>query len=123
ERVLVLPPARVAGRLERAVGAVGEARQERAGVVDLDLPALAGLVLDRPLLDEDLGHAGYRADRAVEPERRVDVVARQVARDSGARDRLVQPPQGPAAERHVRRDGPVLQVGRAVVEDLPEPPL
>ena len=80
---------------------------------------LAGLGV-LALLDEGLGHRGEVADRAVDPDRRVDAVGEEVAGDAGARRLDVEPPGAGAALRHVRDDRPVLEEVGAVVEDLSE---
>ena len=121
EGVVVLPPAGVAGALERAQGAVGEDGQEHAGVVDGDRLDLAGLGV-LALLDERSVWATTRLDRPVEPFGRVDGVGQQVAGHAGAGHVGVQPPEGHAALRHVGRDGVVLVIGGAVVEGASDAP-
>ena len=120
EVVLVLAPARVAGGLEGGHRAAGEARQKGAGVVDFHRPAGAGFILQLALLDERLGGGGDAGDRSRQPHRGVDGVRQQIAGHAAAGHALVQPPQGVAALRHVRADGPVLQVARPVVEHAPD---
>jgi hypothetical protein len=73
-------------------------------------------------LTNGLGHRRDLGDRAVQPQRGVDVVREQIAGDAAAGDGDVEPPQAFAALRQVARDRPVLQELGAVVEDAPELP-
>ena len=102
ERVERLVAARVAGRLESGQRAVGEARQEQAGVVDPDRLDLAGQGV-LPLLDEGLGRRGDVVDAAVEPHRGVDAMGQQVAGHAAA---------GNARRRDAR--APLPPCGRSV---------
>ena len=97
----------VAGSFEERQRAVREPAQKRAGVVNLHRRDLAGQVVF-PLFDECLGHRRDLGDRAIQPQRHVDVVGQQVAGHAAARDGVVQPPQAFAALRQVLGDGPVL---------------
>ena len=83
---------------------------------------LAGEVV-LALLDERLGHGRDFGDRAVQPQRRVDVVREQIAGHAAARDGDVEAPEPFAALRQVGGDGPVLQELGAVMEDASELPL
>src|SRR6185295_13000728 len=103
----------VAGGLEQAERAVVEVAVEEARVVDADLLDLAGEVVFA-LLDEGLGHGAHVLDPTVEPERGVDAVCEQVARDTGTGDFDVEAPEAGAALRELGIDGPVLQEVGAV---------
>src|SRR5579859_6565424 len=73
----------VAGGFEDGHGAVGEAAEECAGVVDLDWLDVAGEVVFA-FFDEGLGHGGDFGDGAVEPKGHVDVVGEEIAGDAAA---------------------------------------
>jgi hypothetical protein len=93
-------PARVTRRLEHRERAILETAEECARVIDshgLDLPGQVVLAF----LDEGLGHRRDLGDRAVEPERRVDVVRQKVAGDAAARDGDVETPESLAALRQI----------------------
>ena len=119
ESVERLVTARVTRRFERRQRAVAEARQERAGVVDLDLFDLAGEVV-LAFLDEGLGHGG---DRLIGPLSHI-AVSMQCASRSPVTPLPatlgIEPPQSGAALRQILRDRPVLQKFGAVVEDPAE---
>ena len=119
ETVLVFPAAGVARSFERAVRAVGEAREERADVLDFD----AGRAAVRPLavFDKNFGHAADTPHGAVEPEGGVNVVSGKVAGDARAGHVFLQAPRGCPAHGHFGRNRPVLEVSRPVVKDLPQP--
>src|SRR6202022_1138949 len=107
------------GRFERAQGAVVEAAQEGAGVVDADLLHLAGEVV-LALLDKGFGHGVKGGDAAVEPQRGVDAVREQVTGDAAAGRRHVKAPEALAALRQFGADGPILEELGAVMEDTAE---
>ena len=88
------------------------------------MPTGSILPADRVLafLDEGLGLRHHARDGAVEPHGGVDGVRQQIAGDAAAGDLDVQPPERVAALRDVGGNGPVLQVGRAVVEGPPDAP-
>ena len=73
------------------------------------------------LADEDLRRAGHFRNRPDEPERRIDAMGEQVARDAAPRNAGVEPPCARPALRQFGRHGPVLQELEAAVEDAPEP--
>ena len=53
------------------------------------------------LFDERLGHRGDFRDGTVQPQRRVDAVREQIARDAAAGDRHIEAPQTFASLRQV----------------------
>src|SRR5690606_12497194 len=81
----------VPGRLKQAERPIREVAEERAGVVDLHRFDLAGPGV-LPLLDKGLGHRRDVADRAVEPQRRVDAVCKEITRHAGAGRGSVEAP-------------------------------
>ncbi len=122
KRVERLVPAGVAGRFESAQRTVGEARQERAGVVDPDLLDFAGQVV-LALFDECFGHGSDRIDGAVQPQGGIDAVRQQVARNAAPRHLNVKTPQAFAALGQVLGNRPVLKKFGAIVKDPAQPAL
>src|SRR4029079_2828151 len=115
EGVERLVAAGVAGRLEGAERAVGEAGEGGRGVVygeRLDAPGIGV----GALLDEGLGHRAEARDRAVDPEGGVEAMGEEVAGDARACGLDVEAPGAGAALGDVRGDRPVLQELGAVME-------
>jgi tRNA G37 N-methylase Trm5 len=92
ERVERLVTASVARCLEHRQRAVGKSHQNSARVIYPDRFDLAGQVVFA-LLDEGFGHRRDFADRAVEPQRRVDAVRQEIAGNAAAGHVDVEPPK------------------------------
>jgi len=85
-------PACVTRRFKGGQGAIVEARQKRARIVDTDrfhLPCQIVLAA----LNKRLGHAGDFRDRSVQPQSCVDGMRQKITRHSTACHRDVQTPQ------------------------------
>ena len=121
ERIESLVPARIACRFKRRERAIFKAAQKRAGIVNSDRLDVARQIVFA-LFDKGLGHRHHFADRAIQPQRRVNVVRQQIASHAAARNRHIQSPQAFATLRQILRDCPILQELRAVMEDPPEAP-
>src|SRR6516165_5333848 len=87
-----LVPASVPGRLECRKRSVLEAAQEGAGVVDSHRFDTTGEVVFS-LFDERFRHGDDFGDRTVEPHGSVDSMCQEIAGNTAARYRDVQPPQ------------------------------
>src|SRR5437868_1429272 len=84
ERIERLVAAGIPSRLEQAERAIAKTAHESTGIVDADLFHLASEIV-LAFLDKGFGHGGKRGDFAVEPERGVNTVGKQIAGDTGAR--------------------------------------
>ena len=82
----------IAGGFEDGGGAVFEAGEEGAGVVDSDGMLLTGLLVDA-LLDEGFGHGRDPNDVAIDPAGAVDVMGQKVSGNTGTRGRGIKTPE------------------------------
>src|ERR1043165_650850 len=96
ERVEGFVAAGVTSRFKRGEGAVLEAGEKRAGVVDTHLLDLAGEVV-LAFFDEGLGHRAHFVDGPVHPDGRIDAMRQQIAGHARPSRLQVQTPEGGAA--------------------------
>jgi len=105
----------IAGGFEDGGGAVFEAGEEGAGVVDSDGMLFTGLLMDA-FLDEGFGHGGDANDVAIEPAGAVDVMGQKVSGNTGTRGRGIKTPECFASLGEFLGHCPVLQeVGTVMV--------
>ncbi len=116
ESVERLVPTSVTGRLENGGRAVLEFRQKSTGVVDSDWLHFARIGVNA-LLDECVRHRRDALDWSVEPNRGVDAVSQQVARDPTSGRFDVQSPCARTTLGNVFGNRPVLKELRSVVKN------
>lgn len=114
-----LVAAGVARGFEDGGGAIFEAGEESAGVVDGDGVDFAGFLV-HAFLDEGFRHGRNAHDVAVDPAGAVDVVGKKIAGDAGTGGGGIETPEGSASLGKVFGHRPVLQEIRAVVVDATE---